>query len=279
MIPRDYITEWRAQAPWVQDFQVEQDLVISRALIAIFTHPTLGEALAFRGGTALYKLHIHPPARYSEDIDLVQVRTEPAGPMMGAVREALDPWLGKPQYKQTKGRVTFNYRFQSEDAPPLPLRLKVEINSREHFAVYGFTRLPLTVSSRWFEGSCAITTYTLKELLATKLRALYQRRKGRDLFDLAVALETGTLDPDRVVAAFVKYMERDGHDVTRARFEQNLQAKLRDPRFNADIGPLLATGFSWDADQAAAIVRSRLIARLPGEPWQGGKDSKGNAEG
>ena len=74
-------------------------------------------------------------------------------------------------------------------------------------------------------------------------------------------------------------MERDGHDVTRARFEQNLQAKLRDPRFNADIGPLLATGFSWDADQAAAIVRSRLIARLPGEPWQGGKDSKGNAEG
>jgi hypothetical protein len=42
MIPRDYITEWRAQAPWVQDFQVEQDLIISRALLAIFTHPLLG---------------------------------------------------------------------------------------------------------------------------------------------------------------------------------------------------------------------------------------------
>lgn len=27
MIPRDYISEWRAHAPWVQDIQVEQDLV------------------------------------------------------------------------------------------------------------------------------------------------------------------------------------------------------------------------------------------------------------
>jgi hypothetical protein len=56
VIPRDYITEWRAEAPWIQDFQVEQDLVISRALVEIFSHPVLHEALAFRGGTALYKL-------------------------------------------------------------------------------------------------------------------------------------------------------------------------------------------------------------------------------
>ncbi len=79
MIPRDYITEWREQAPWVDDAQVEQDLVISRVLIDIFSNETLHDALAFRGGTALFKLHL-PAARYSEDIDLVQVRAEPAGP-------------------------------------------------------------------------------------------------------------------------------------------------------------------------------------------------------
>jgi hypothetical protein len=121
VIPRDYVTEWRAQAPWVQDFQVEQDLVISRALVEIFSHPLLHEALAFRGGTALYKLHLRPAARYSEDIDLVQTKAEPAGPMMEALRGRLDPWLGKPRWKQTKGRVTFVYRFDSEDAPPVPL--------------------------------------------------------------------------------------------------------------------------------------------------------------
>lgn len=269
MIPRDYITEWRAQVPWVQDFQVEQDLVISRALVAIFAHPLLGNSLAFRGGTALYKLHLNPPARYSEDIDLVQIHAEPAGPVMEALRGVLDPWLGQPQWRQSEDRVTFIYRFASEDTPPVPLRLKVEINSREHFTVYGFIRAPFVVSSRWFEGKCGIGTYTLDELLGTKLCALYQRKKGRDLFDLAIALEKATIEPDRVVAAFSEYMNHRGHRVTRAQFEQNIAGKVRDLQFNADIGPLLAAGFSWNGETAAASVCSRLIARLPGEPWKG----------
>lgn len=269
MIPRDYITEWRTEAPWVQDLQVEQDLVISRALVEIFTHPLLAKSLAFRGGTALYKLHLKPAARYSEDIDLVQINAEPAGPVMDALREVLDPWLGKPQWKQTEGRVTLTYRFESEDTPPVRLRLKIEINSREHFTVYGFTTVPFTVSSRWFEGSCQISTYALDELLGTKLRALYQRKKGRDLFDLAIALKNATVDPDRIVTAFSKYMDHGGHRVTRAQFEENIDGKLRAPQFTADIGLLLATGFEWNMEDAAGIVQSKLIERLAGDPWKG----------
>ena len=53
MIARDYITAWRLHTPWVSDHQVEQDLVISRALVEIFSNPVLRSALAFRGGTAL----------------------------------------------------------------------------------------------------------------------------------------------------------------------------------------------------------------------------------
>lgn len=269
MIPRDYITEWRAHAPWVQDFQVEQDLVISRALVAIFGHSLLKQSLAFRGGTALYKLHLKPAARYSEDIDLVQVNAEPAGPIMTALRAVLDPWLGKPRWKQTDGRVTFVYRFVSEDTPPLSLRLKVEINSREHFSVYGVTGLPFSVSSRWFAGDAEISTYTLDELLGTKMRALYQRKKCRDLFDLAVALERGAVDPERIVVVFSRYMEHGGYRVSRAEFEKNIEAKLRDSQFTGDIGPLLAAGFEWDSMSAALRVRSQLLEHLPGDPWQG----------
>jgi nucleotidyltransferase AbiEii toxin of type IV toxin-antitoxin system len=119
MIPRDYITSWRANVPWVQDFQVEQDLVISRALVEIYSKRDLSAALAFRGGTALHKLHMKPPARYSEDIDLVQVRAGAIGPTLTALRGVLDSWLDEPQWKQNEGRVTLNYRFDSEDAPPL----------------------------------------------------------------------------------------------------------------------------------------------------------------
>ena len=90
MIPQDFITEWRAHAPWVQDVQVEQDLVISRALVEMFRVPELADALAFRGGTALYKLHLHPPARYSEDIDLVQVRSEPIGGTLDRLKAVLE---------------------------------------------------------------------------------------------------------------------------------------------------------------------------------------------
>ena len=269
MIPRDYITEWRSEAPWVQDFQVEQDLIISKALVDIFSHPLLNETLAFRGGTALYKLHLKPAARYSEDIDLVQMNAEPAGPMLDALHEVLDPWLGAPRYKQTEGRLTFNYRFDSEDAPPVALKLKVEINSREHFALYGFTSVPFAVSSRWYEGSCEISSYELDELLGTKLRALYQRKKGRDLFDLASALETEAVDPSRIIEAFSAYMDHGGHRVTRAQFEQNLAAKMGDRQFTADIGPYLADGAAWDLDAAAQSVLKGLIELLPGDPWKG----------
>jgi predicted nucleotidyltransferase component of viral defense system len=118
-------------------------------------------------------------------------------------------------------------------------------------------------------GGGAISTYALDELLGTKMRALYQRKKGRDLFDLALALDTGAVDPERVVAAFSRYMEHGGHQVSRAEFERNIAGKLADPIFNADIGHLLATGFPpWDSGSAAARVHT-LIERLPGAPWQG----------
>lgn len=274
MIPRDYITEWRENAPWVQDFQVEQDLVICRALVNIFTHPLLRDALAFRGGTALYKLYLSPAARYSEDIDLVQVNAGVAGDMMDALREVLGHWLGRPNWKQTEGRITFNYRFQSEDPTPIPLRLKVEVNTREHFTVHGFQKVPFAVNSRWFRGECDITTYGLDELLGTKFRALYQRRKGRDLFDMATALAQEGVDPRRIIAAFSHYMAQDGHQITRAIFEENLSVKLADTRFRSDIPPLLAEGRDWNVTDAAAAIMQTLCPLLPGEPWKSGPRSR-----
>lgn len=273
MIPHDHIVEWRDQAPWVQDYQVEQDLVISRALIEIFSNKVLHDALAFRGGTALYKLHM-PAARYSEDIDLVQTRAEQAGPMMDALRGVLDPWLGKPQWKQTHGRVTFVYRFDSSDTPAIPLRLKVETNTREHFSVYGLTEIPFSMKSRWFEGSCSIHTYELDELLGTKLRALYQRKQGRDLFDLAVALQNGKADPARIVEAFGRYMTHGGHKVTREDFEKNFALKMKDDEFLADISPLLSDGYKWEPEPEAAVVKSRLLDLLPAKPEKKSKRKK-----
>lgn len=269
MIPFDFISGWRETAPWIQDSQVEQDLVMSRALVEIFTASERSSSLAFRGGTALYKLFLTPPARYSEDIDLVQITPGPIGPLLDDLRGQLDPWLGTPRRTLKEGRVVLLYRFQSEGPAPLPLRLKIEINSREHFSVFGLLDRRYEVRSRWFSGEAIIQTFALDELLGTKLRALYQRKKGRDLFDLWTAQRLEDVDADRVVTAFLRYLEAGGQRVSRAEFEANLAAKVIDPMFTHDLDLLLAPSLSWDLDAAARFVREELLARLPGEPWKG----------
>ena len=248
---------------------VEQDLVLSRAVVEIFSNGTLAEGLAIRGGTALHKLVLLPARRYSEDIDLVQVHPAAIGPFLDAIRAQLNPWLGEPTREQAEASVTMLYRFPSEIPPVRRLRLKVEIHTREHFSVYGHALRPLAAASRWFTGQADIRTFHLDELLATKLRALFQRRRGRDLFDLWDAKQRAQVDPARVIAAFQAYMEAQGHRVTRAQFERDLAAKAEDRAFLGDVLPMLATGVVYDPLVALDMVRAEFVGRLPGAPWRG----------
>lgn len=184
MIPQAYITEWSQQVPWQSNEQVEQDLVICRALVEIYSDEWLANSLAFRGGTALHKLYLHPQSRYSEDIDLVQVRAEPIKETVQRLQAAL-AFLGESAVKPRKDGTQVICRFDSEFPPSIRLRLKVETNTREHFTVLGYEYSDFTLNSTWVRETlstvnCKLTTYKLEELLGTKLRALYQRRKGRD---------------------------------------------------------------------------------------------------
>jgi predicted nucleotidyltransferase component of viral defense system len=235
----------------------------------LFDAPSPGGELALRGGTALNKLYVQPACRYSEDIDLVQTRPGPIGACLDAVRAALDPWLGHPVRSRAEHSVTLTYRFASEIAPVRPLRLKIEINTREHFAVLDWKDRPLVMQNPWFTGQANVRTYELDELMGTKMRALFQRRKGRDLFDLWLCLSRQMLEPARVLTCFNTYLDRQGLTVTRAEFERNLYDKERIPAFMEDIRPLLRADVEYDPRAAVQLVRRALIDRLPGEPWRG----------
>lgn len=262
MIPQAAIIQWRNIAPWPQDVQIEQDLLLSRALIEIFNDPFLSEELILRGGTALHKLYIKTPQRYSEDIDLVQARPGPIGAILDSIRVKLDPLLGIPARENKVHNVVLKYRVESEIPPIVQIRLKIEINSREHFSVYGSTRIPFEVQSIWYSGKTMVQTYSVDELLATKMRALYQRKKGRDLFDLWLGLNLDLVDPIRIVSAFTKYMKFENHTVTRQEFESNLMEKMSSGRFDADIRPLLNSSVRYDANNAAKAVLENLIGRI-----------------
>lgn len=273
MIPRASITAWRKAAPWPDNTQVEQDLVLSRALVELFRRPAFAKKAVFRGGTALHKLFFDPPGRYSEDIDLVQREAGPIGLFVDEVRAALDPWLGKPKWKAGQGRFTLYYRFDTTFAPVVQMRVKIEINTREHFAVHGYTSRQLVISNPWFSGQADIATYNLPELLGTKLRALYQRKKGRDLFDLDLSLDHPEFDGDLLLEAFEEYMAFGGTPVTRAQFEANMADKITDAPFLTDVPPLLRTGVEHAPEAAWSRVRTALVSRLPGDPWKGDGDT------
>ncbi len=149
------------------------------------------------------------------------------------------------------------------------MRLKIEINTREHFCHLGLERLPFTVESDWFQGKVDIATYAIDELLDTKLRALYQRKKGRDLFDLWHAMTSAKVMPEIMIQCFLRYMKEGGHSATRAQFEQNLAEKRRSTDFREDMGPLLRPGTAWDFDIAMDFVLKHVIGTLPGDPWKG----------
>ena len=161
MIPESHIRDWKQKAPWNDWAKVEQDLLVSRAVVEIFRHPVLSGCLVFRGGTALHKLYFQLPQRYSEDVDMVQIEAGPIGPVFDALREVLNPFLGKPQRKQGPGVVTLTYRATSEIPPVVPLKLKVEINSREHFSVFPVEKKTFAVDSPWFQGTADIPVFSL----------------------------------------------------------------------------------------------------------------------
>lgn len=236
MIPRRYIEEWREFAPWPENGQIEQDLVIERALIEIFSDPFLNENLAFRGGTALHKLFLKPQARYSEDIDLVQIKTGPIKPILVRLRECL-AFLGTKRSITTSiHNNTVEYRFETEIQPVIRMRLKIEINCREHFTVLGLQQIPFKVQNGWFSGECMINTYHIEELLGTKLRALYQRRKGRDLFDLDFALTKLDINVAKLIQCYREYINfSDGASPTSKMFAANMVEKMSDDEFRNDI--------------------------------------------
>lgn len=262
MVVKSAIQQWRTNAPWTDDAQVEQDLIISRALVAIFGDEFLASQLAFRGGTALHKLHIFPQVRYSEDIDLVQIAAGPIKPIMFRLGEVLS-FIPDRVTKQRRYNNTMLCRMQSEGTPPVPLRLKIEINCFEHFTEMGFVKHPFSVENQWFSGSCEITTYHFAELVGTKLRALYQRKKGRDLLDLYLALTRTDVNTDDIIRCYKRYMRFVVEQPpTYKQFIANMEQKMSDHDFLTDSQLLLRPGIDFNPHEAYEIVRTKLLEKL-----------------
>lgn len=263
MIPRPFIAKWQQHAPWKEFAQVEQDLIISRTLVEIFSDEFLRKNLAFRGGTALHKLYLHPAARYSEDIDLVQIKPGPIKPIMERIGEVVS-FFEETRTTQVRGHgAKAVYRFTSE-YEEIRMRLKLEINCKEHFNILDWVDFPFEVASEWFSGKAEIKTYNINELLGTKLRALYQRSKGRDLFDLNYSRQNLVLDYEKIITCFKEYTSfTTGKRLpSKNEFLLNIEEKEVSAEFIGDMEALLRPEIKYNQSDAFNWLKTEIIERI-----------------
>lgn len=272
MIPKIFIEQWQLNSPWQTLDMVEQDLIINRALVNLYQNKKVCDSLIFRGGTALNKIYLKPSARYSEDLDFVQTTAEPIGETIDAIRNALN-WLGEPNRLLTERSAKLVYKYNSVNN--LAMKLKIEINTTEHFQVMNVNKINFGFESQWFSGESIIAVNQLEELMATKIRALYQRRKGRDLFDLWIVFSKKLANLDETLKIFKKYCDHGGLKISRDLFLKNLELKSLNKDFQLDMNILLPHDFppykipfipggnnEWNFDEAFGFVKSEIVNRI-----------------
>ncbi len=229
--------------------------MLSRLIVQIASHSNLAGELVFRGGTCLHKLHLPRALRYSEDLDYVRATKGPIGPTLDALRDVagalgMEVRTGVREFP----KVFLRGAFESGSGR---MQIKIEINTHEVSPAVPHVRLPFMVESMWWSGAADVLTFQAEELIATKLRALFQRRKGRDLFDLWLALTTMGLDRRLLVNCFTPYRPQ-GYSAPRA--IANLHDHLTDPLFRNDLRDLVQEQPSgYDPDVAGTLVREELL--------------------
>lgn len=247
------IAHWRTKVPWVSDDNVEQDLILSRLMIEIARHPLLRSELVMRGGTCFHKLWLDRPWRYSEDLDYVRRSAGPIKPTIDAIHDIASV-VGFDDVSVAIGQRP-KARLRSTFSGGIPMRVKVEINTFERSPALTTTR-PLAIDSPWFYGAADVPTFVVEELVATKIRALYQRRKGRDLFDLWLAVHAAGVEPSAIAASFHPYRP-DGWAPRLAL--ANLEKKISERIFATDLAALVVSWPEGYSVEAGVEVVKRII--------------------
>ncbi|GGC99443.1 nucleotidyl transferase AbiEii/AbiGii toxin family protein [Undibacterium terreum] len=268
----------QAQVPWPVLYQVEQDLLLCRAMVAIFNDDFLSQQVAMRGGTVLHKVHLAPASRYSEDIDLVVVGDRPEEHIRAAIKRVLKDVLGTHQtwgweslklavrnIAQPSRILRVIYQVPSVIDPGRTLKIEVEANVSERTPFMPVKRFPFSIQFQGAELSTEIPSFDIHEMLGTKMRALFQRKKGRDLFDLYWALAQNTTEPVNgvdVIKCFQHYMNEEKTTVPRQEFLEHLDIRLKDSGFCSDMTALLRAGLEYDVQLAGTYIRDNLIMSL-----------------
>jgi len=257
MIPASDITKWSTTHPWSTRDNIEQDFLLSQGICEIAGDSLLSDELIIRGGTAFHKLILPKPHRYSEDLDYVRSSAGGIGPIMRQLT-AIGERLG---YKVSSNLSKYPKVFWKGTAESgQPLKIKIEINTYERSPALPLALIHHNVDSEFYSATTDVRAFQPEEMIATKLRALYQRSKGRDLFDIWLSLEVLALDPTLIINAFTPYRSEN---ITSGLAIKNLEKKLSNRQFLEDLNGLAVLGeLDYDPTIAGEMVIEKLLRLL-----------------
>lgn len=256
MIPRTVLAAWRRKAPWRDDRQVAQDLLLSVLAIRISRAPITSEHLVWRGGTCLHKLHLERPWRFSEDLDFVLLGDIEYSRIRDAITSVITE-LGMEAVKAEISPSRVNvWASASIDALPgsSPVKVKLEVNCNDARPAMDLIRIHHEVRTRIWNEEGEILTFQPAELVATKFRALAQRRKGRDLSDLWLARRELGIQDVALAAGADHYLNHEG--IAPAILRKRLAQHVLDPEFCNDLTAL--SQHAYDGFDPVATTRDLI---------------------
>ena len=206
---------------------VEKDYVIGWVLWGIGSEPRLSTSWAFKGGTCLKKCYIET-YRFSEDLDFTVLPSGPIGsdeviPILKDIASRIYEESGidlgvreprvtlRPDGHSVEGRIY----YRGPRNTPGVASIKLDLTTLERVVQPTVLRPISHPYPDPLPGSARVRCYSFEEVFAEKLRAMGERCRPRDLYDIVNLFRRWDFRPhaDLIRSVYVEKCKSKGVEV------------------------------------------------------------------
>jgi predicted nucleotidyltransferase component of viral defense system len=258
------IRKWADKSEIADLTLAELDYRLISALESIYHINGMSTELVMKGGTAINKLYLGDTSRLSVDLDFNQIgdrskvlsrRAKLRQTLMKAL-ETLDSNY-QLSFKRNWSQTTIRARYSSLTGASQ--QLKLEISHIERIPILDL----VTREADTPIGNFNVTTYSLEELLATKLRALFERFSGRDIYDIYFSAKLRR-DKELIKKLFLYYFFRSRKIYNPKTHFKTLKERLEQGKYRDDVTGFVRPSTTFSLKDAASVVLDEysLLAEL-----------------
>lgn len=272
MIPQEALSHWDDVVPWDDNRLVEQDLALTRLILDIANHPILLNKLSLKGGTCLHKLWLPEPWRYSEDLDYNRIVASNPLEIINSLKEiAFDTGFKDTIFKQNKLFMHLWLIDALDDGQEFRVKIDIQREIKSDSSAYQYRQF--AIDNPWCSKQASVRSNTAEDIVASKVLALFQRSRPRDLFDMWAAIKAGIVTYVDVASRFASYRPDNPERWNTSKAARSLMAKLSDPSYIVELERIsVYAPFPYDEYEpvqiAADLIDACAQATQSSSRWQ-----------